>query len=70
MDTLVFEPRAFRMRSGCETITACAHLLKWSWACQAVGRAMQRWGAKAGGPNAIHHDGHQSRYTFAVIRKA
>jgi len=31
---------------------------------------MQRWGAKAGGPNAIHHDGHQSRYTFAVIRKA
>ena len=27
MDTLGFEPRAFRMRSGCDTTTPCAHLL-------------------------------------------
>ena len=26
MDTLGFEPRAFRMRSGCDTTTPCAHL--------------------------------------------
>ena len=25
MDTLGFEPRAFRMRSGCDTTTPCAH---------------------------------------------
>jgi hypothetical protein len=24
MDTLGFEPRAFRMRSGCDTTTPCA----------------------------------------------
>jgi hypothetical protein len=28
VDTLGFEPRAFRMRSKCDTITPCAHLLK------------------------------------------
>ena len=27
MDTLGFEPRAFRMRSGCDTTTPCAHLI-------------------------------------------
>ena len=26
MDTLGFEPRAFRMRSGCDTTTPCARL--------------------------------------------
>jgi hypothetical protein len=26
MDTLGFEPRAFRMRSGCDTTTPCAPL--------------------------------------------
>ena len=26
MDTLGFEPRALRMRSGCDTTTPCAHL--------------------------------------------
>ena len=26
LDTLGFEPRAFRMRSGCDTTTPCAHL--------------------------------------------
>ena len=26
MDTLGFEPRAFRMRSGCDTTTPCAHI--------------------------------------------
>jgi hypothetical protein len=28
VDALEFEPRALRMRSGCDTITLCAHLLK------------------------------------------
>ena len=42
VDTLGFEPRAFRMRSGCDTITPRAHLLKRSWACRAIGRALQR----------------------------
>ena len=28
MDTLGMEPKAFRMRSGCATITPCAHLLR------------------------------------------
>ena len=28
MDTLGFEPRAFRMRSGCDTTTPCARLLR------------------------------------------
>ena len=27
MDTLEFEPRAFRMRSGCDTTTPCAQLM-------------------------------------------
>ena len=27
MDTLGFEPRAFRMRSGCDTTTPCALML-------------------------------------------
>ena len=27
MDTLGFEPRAFRMRNGCDTTTPCARLL-------------------------------------------
>ena len=27
MDTLGFEPRAFRMRSGCDTTTPCAHVV-------------------------------------------
>ena len=27
MDTLGFETRAFRMRSGCDTTTPCAHLI-------------------------------------------
>ena len=27
MDTLGFEPRAFRMQSGCDTATPCAHIL-------------------------------------------
>jgi hypothetical protein len=30
MDTLGFEPRAFRMRSGCDTTTPCA-LCPWRW---------------------------------------
>jgi hypothetical protein len=61
VDTLAFEPRAFRMRNGCDTITQCTHVLKRNWAGPAVGRALQRWRAKAGGPSAIHHEGHQSR---------
>ena len=29
MDTLGIEPRAFRMRSGCDTATPCARLKRW-----------------------------------------
>ena len=35
MDTLGIEPRAFRMRSGCDTITPCAH---WDSSSTARGR--------------------------------
>jgi hypothetical protein len=34
VDTLGFEPRALRMRSGCDAITPCAHLLKGSGPAQ------------------------------------
>ena len=31
MDTLGFEPRAFRMRSGCDTTTPCARYIACTW---------------------------------------
>ena len=36
MDTLGIEPRAFRMRSGCDTTTPCAQYTK-IWPCQPAG---------------------------------
>ena len=38
MDTLGFEPRAFRMRSGCDATTPCAHTYEAAKQRYAVGR--------------------------------
>ena len=40
MDTLGFEPRAFRMRSGCDTTTPCA---QWSWRLKSSLIATECW---------------------------
>ena len=55
MDTLGFEPRAFRMRSGCDTTTPCAQLTS-TWSCGHTTQTAQDRCGKRGGPH-VRADG-------------
>ena len=53
--TLGFEPRAFRMRSGCGTTTPCAQLTS-TWSCGHTTQTAQDRCGKRGGPH-VRADG-------------